>query len=526
MSINYSYDAVGNLQQKSDYANSYTYNGSQPNAVSQVSLIGGGSKSFGYDNNGNRTHENGSQTLWYNAHNKPSRITRQGTTLTFSYGADLARYKQVNTTRNRTTLYVDKLFEKTTEGSTTEYRLFIEDIAVLTLEQGNGMPTSTIGFTHRDRLGSAVAIVDHLGLLQETHSYDPFGKPRAGSLADKPNAIVNSLFTTRGFTDHEHLDDVQLIHMNGRGYDYNLGQFLSVDPFIHSEGGSQGMNPYSYLLNNPLSGTDPSGYDGVQETTEEKIDQPVTSEPEVIGEVTRTGSRIRRKVTKTVTTTVGAGGKVSVEETISINGVGAIPGGAANNYSKSSFEATATGSIGAQGGRGNVDSQSGAADSGSINAGSEGRSSILANQREKWSDRTEVTNVDLRLSEETVSTYTGYRYTRLLNNQPFPGYPGDSNQSNRLERRWEALDELLYVEWELKLSTVNLVRTWREITTIWQVNSQGDIRGLGQRSVNRREIVGTYQRAHSASFNGIVNGFLVHSSDVEIVPYEWIEGLR
>ncbi|UTW45359.1 VCBS repeat-containing protein [bacterium SCSIO 12696] len=372
LSINYGYDAVGNLQQKSDYASSYTYNGSQPNAVSQVSLIGGGSKSFGYDNNGNRTHENGSQTLWYNAHNKPSRITRQGTTLTFSYGADLARYKQVNTTRNRTTLYVDKLFEKTTEGSTTEYRLFIEDIAVLTLKNSG---TNTIGFTHRDRLGSAVAIVDHLGLLQETHSFDPFGKPRAGSLADKPNAIVNSLFTTRGFTDHEHLDDVQLIHMNGRGYDYNLGQFLSVDPFIHSEGGSQGMNPYSYLLNNPLSGTDPSGYDGVQETTEEKIDQPVTTDTEVVGEVTRTGSRIPRKVTKTVTATVGAGGKVSVEETISINGVGAIPGGAANNYSKSSFEATATGSIGSQGGRENVDSQTGAADNGSTNAGSEGRSS-------------------------------------------------------------------------------------------------------------------------------------------------------
>jgi len=46
--------------------------------------------------------------------------------------------------------------------------------------------------------------------------------------------------------------------MNGRVYDYNLGRFMSVDPFIH--GGSQGINPYSYLLNNPMAGTDPSGY--------------------------------------------------------------------------------------------------------------------------------------------------------------------------------------------------------------------------------------------------------------------------
>ncbi|WP_290624031.1 RHS repeat-associated core domain-containing protein [Kangiella sp.] len=48
--------------------------------------------------------------------------------------------------------------------------------------------------------------------------------------------------------------------MNGRAYDYNLGRFLSVDPFIQSPGNSQSMNPYSYIMNNPLAGTDPSGY--------------------------------------------------------------------------------------------------------------------------------------------------------------------------------------------------------------------------------------------------------------------------
>lgn len=51
--------------------------------------------------------------------------------------------------------------------------------------------------------------------------------------------------------------------MNGRAYDYNLGRFLSVDPFIQEPGNSQSMNPYSYIMNNPLAGTDPSGYEGV-----------------------------------------------------------------------------------------------------------------------------------------------------------------------------------------------------------------------------------------------------------------------
>ena len=33
-----------------------------------------------------------------------------------------------------------------------------------------------------------------------------------------------------------------------------------MDPFIGDPGNSQALNPYTYILNNPLSGTDPTGY--------------------------------------------------------------------------------------------------------------------------------------------------------------------------------------------------------------------------------------------------------------------------
>ena len=64
---------------------------------------------------------------------------------------------------------------------------------------------------------------------------------------------------TRGFTDHEMLDNLGLIHMNGRVYDPQLGRFLSVDPvFVHPTN-AQSLNPYAYVLNSPLSLTDPTG---------------------------------------------------------------------------------------------------------------------------------------------------------------------------------------------------------------------------------------------------------------------------
>lgn len=56
------------------------------------------------------------------------------------------------------------------------------------------------------------------------------------------------------------LDDLSLVHMNGRLYDAHLGRFLSPDIIVQFAAFAQSYNRYSYVLNNPLSFSDPSGY--------------------------------------------------------------------------------------------------------------------------------------------------------------------------------------------------------------------------------------------------------------------------
>ncbi len=273
--VNYAYDAAGNLTLKDDYASTYRYGNSNrnaggnagPNAVRQV-VKNGSTVNFTYDNAGNMISGDG-LSITYDANHHTKTVSRNGTNLTFYYDADGQRYKQVKTKSGvtTTTVYVGD-FEKVTEsGSNSKVftRHYVGSHTILTDVISGSSDAPSISHITRDRLGSVSLILDgdrHIdgntahSLVLERRDYDPFGKAII-----LPTGVLPSLFKTtdRGFTDHEHLLDVELIHMNGRAFDYKLGRFLSVDPFIAGNG-SQAINPYSYIGNNPLSGVDPSGY--------------------------------------------------------------------------------------------------------------------------------------------------------------------------------------------------------------------------------------------------------------------------
>ena len=101
----------------------------------------------------------------------------------------------------------------------------------------------------RDNIGNIVAIYDLFHRKVFEAEYDAWGKQ---------TVIKDEICFNHGFTGHEMLPGVDLIHMNGRVYDPTIGRFLSPDNYVPT-GDTQGFNRYSYCLNNPLKYVDPDG---------------------------------------------------------------------------------------------------------------------------------------------------------------------------------------------------------------------------------------------------------------------------
>jgi RHS repeat-associated protein len=261
---NFNYDAIGNLITKSDVG-SYTYpasgtGSSLPHAVTGVNGLTI-STTFTYDPNGNQISGLGRTTVW-TSYNKPSRITQGSSTISFLDGPNHQRFKQV--TAQGTTLYFDsfgvhaELVVATGPGKWNEY-LTVGNVMVGVRFLDLSTETVATRYFHADNLGSISVITDETGNVLERLSYDAWGKRRYPNGADDPAGAITSQ-TTRGFTEQEELGIGGLVHLNGRIYDPLMGRMMSADPTIPDPLNAQSWNRYSYVGNDPLTFTDPSGF--------------------------------------------------------------------------------------------------------------------------------------------------------------------------------------------------------------------------------------------------------------------------
>jgi RHS repeat-associated protein len=271
------FDALGNIQTKANQAGAYTYD------ATNKRLIDYAGRTYQYDGDGNVTSDgSGGRTISYTPWNLPWRAARGGNALTWDYDDSHARTIE-KSTQHGTTFFAGGYELVVPTDSTTMNPKMIERTYIPSPEGVVGTLTRTsIGNTttaetvtnkteywHKDHLGSLVATTDQTGAITQRFRFDPWGARECLTALGTTTSCSASATTggatgngseERGFTGHEMLDEVGLIHMNGRLYDPEIGRFLQADPIIQEPLNGQNYNRYGYVQNNPLSYTDPTGF--------------------------------------------------------------------------------------------------------------------------------------------------------------------------------------------------------------------------------------------------------------------------
>jgi RHS repeat-associated protein len=244
--VAYTYDPIGNITTATGTGTingDYTYAGVQPHAVTQA-----GTNTYTYDAAGNQTGRPG-QTLTYDSQNRLVKIEGiDGTGMETLYDAEGNRVLRrtvtddgMGGTQTVTAMYLAGFEEHFTTGETgSETRVphsLGGRMVGITID-------GTLTLTAPDHLGSGSVTTDITGIDTTSQRYTPFGQIRDG---------VNTLGFDQTFTGQTNDPGTGLIDYNARHYDPLLGRFIMADPVM------DGLNRYTYVANNPIRYTDPTG---------------------------------------------------------------------------------------------------------------------------------------------------------------------------------------------------------------------------------------------------------------------------
>jgi RHS repeat-associated protein len=109
--------------------------------------------------------------------------------------------------------------------------------------------SNTLNYLLGDHLGSTSVTATTEGEKVGEMRYNAWGGTRM-TQGDTP--------TDYQYTGQRNENGIGLYYYNARWYDASLGHFAQADTVV--PGGVQGYDRYAYTNNNPVNGTDPSGY--------------------------------------------------------------------------------------------------------------------------------------------------------------------------------------------------------------------------------------------------------------------------
>ncbi|MCP4277825.1 MAG: hypothetical protein GY779_15880 [Gammaproteobacteria bacterium] len=281
----YRYDALGNITYKQDNHCTNTINTACYEYASKAHAVtSAGGTNYHYDANGNMISSGAGRLISWTHFNKPRTLTQsarssdeKNRSLSFDYDAQHQRIRtvQIDDTQHdntngvtTTTWSLGAGYQQIVKpGPVIEHHQSIKvpgaSIVIVQHESQNGsLKGESIAYLHHDNLGSTNVIsardINNRAIIIERSHFDAFGA--ALKEQSRVRKTTNSKHTNKGYTGHEMLTAFGLVHMNARLYDPVLGRFISPDTFVQSKANTQALNRYSYVLNNPLSYTDPSGH--------------------------------------------------------------------------------------------------------------------------------------------------------------------------------------------------------------------------------------------------------------------------
>ncbi len=252
LTMTYDENVAGRMESKSDIG-VFSYTSPRPHAITGIDISNTSYNPVTTD------------TIIYTLYGKVSRIEQGQFDYDFTYGPDHQR-KMMEVYQNETLIrkvYYFGNYERHEEVSGTTHLFYIYSPTGLTAiyKLADGASTGDLYYIHKDHLGSIQIVTNQNKAVLARYYYNAWGLKSNLDVATGTLIQANDdlPWLHRGYTGHEHLSEIDLINMNGRMYDADLGMFISPDPHVQSPDHPVNFNRYAYVLNNPLIYTDPSG---------------------------------------------------------------------------------------------------------------------------------------------------------------------------------------------------------------------------------------------------------------------------